>query len=158
MFFYPGAPQLRDEQDFEHFMGEIAPFNPELVIVDTLATSIAGDENSSDIMGAFILRMKQIQTRLNGATVMVVHHTPLSASGKGSGKKKQEMRERGHTSLRAGIDTSISCEALGEHGSPLSLLQLRTHKQKDDRQAPDFFVSTQLVTLKRRRKPNRASR
>lgn len=99
LFFFSGAPQLRDDKEFQYFMEQITPLKPDLVIIDTLATFISGDENSSEIMGAFITRMKKIQTRLKGATVMTVHHTPFSASGKGNGKKRQPLRERGHTSL-----------------------------------------------------------
>jgi hypothetical protein len=147
MHFYPGAPQLRDEKDFAHFSAQIKPIKPDLVIIDTLAVSIAGDENSSEVMGEFLKRMKDIQRALKGATVMVVHHTPLSATGKGSGKKKQQLRERGHTSLRAGVDTSISCEACGESAAPLSMMALGCQKQKDDVMFRDFFVSTEVVKL-----------
>ena len=68
-----------------------------LVVIDTLSRAIAGgEENSSKDMTAFINTVDQIREQ-SGAAVLVVHHT-----GKDSGKGS-----RGHSSLRAAVDTEI---------------------------------------------------
>lgn len=67
------------------------------IVVDTLARAIAGgDENSSEAMGAFIGNADKLRTA-TGAHVMAVHH---------SGKDRSK-GARGHSSLRAAIDTEI---------------------------------------------------
>lgn len=67
-----------------------------LVIVDTLARSMGGrDENTAGDMGAFIRNCESIQRELQ-TYVLPVHHA-------GNDRTK----ERGHTSLRAAVDTSI---------------------------------------------------
>ena len=69
----------------------------QLVIIDTLARSMgAGDENSSQDMGAFIAACDQIR-RATGATVLIVHH-----SGKSS-----NAGARGSSALLGAVDTAI---------------------------------------------------
>lgn len=68
-----------------------------LLIVDTVARAIAGgDENSGLDMGRLIASCDQIRLA-TGCTVMLIHH-----SGKDSTKGA-----RGHSSLRAAVDTEI---------------------------------------------------
>lgn len=64
-----------------------------LVIIDTLARCLEGDENSPTDMGAFVSSCDTIKERFN-TTVLVVHH-----SGKDESKGA-----RGHTSLRGACD------------------------------------------------------
>ncbi len=71
-----------------------------LIVIDTLARVIAGgDENSGADMGALIRNAEAIKTQ-TGATVLLIHH-----SGKDGSKGA-----RGHSSLRAALDTEISVE------------------------------------------------
>lgn len=68
-----------------------------LVVIDTLARAMgSGDENSSGDMGAFIQNCDTLR-QATGAHVMVIHH-----SGKDQGRGA-----RGHSSLKAAIDTEI---------------------------------------------------
>jgi hypothetical protein len=69
----------------------------QLIVVDTLARSMgAGDENSASDMGSFIQNCDSIRQHTK-AHVMVIHH-----SG------KEEIRgARGHSSLKAAVDTEI---------------------------------------------------
>lgn len=68
------------------------------IVVDTLAAATAGsDENTGKDMGAIVGRLQNIQ-RATGAHVTVIHH-----SGKDESKGA-----RGHSSLRAAVDTEIS--------------------------------------------------
>lgn len=70
-----------------------------LIVVDTLARSLAGDENSSEDMGRFVKACEMIRES-TGATVLIVHH-----SGKDAARGA-----RGHSSLRAAIDTELLVE------------------------------------------------
>jgi len=82
-----------------------------LIIIDTLADSLAGgDENSGKDMGLLLRLTQQIQQETR-AHVMLVHH-----AGKDGGSGA-----RGHSSLKAKCDTMIKVE--GD--------QARVEKQKD---------------------------
>lgn len=77
-----------------------------LVVIDTLARAMAGGaENSSEDMGALVMNMDRIRAE-TGANVCFIHH-----SG-----KDQAKGARGHSSLRAAIDTEIEVIA-GEDGA-----------------------------------------
>lgn len=68
-----------------------------MVVIDTLARAMSGgDENSSEDMGAIVRHADMIRTT-TGAHVSFVHH---------SGKDKLR-GARGHSSLRAAVDTEI---------------------------------------------------
>lgn len=66
---------------------------PRLIVVDTLSRNLAGDENSSYDMPAFISAVDKLRERY-GSTILVVHHT-------GHGDKQ---RSRGHSSLKPALD------------------------------------------------------
>lgn len=68
-----------------------------LIVVDTVARALAGgDENSPVDMGSFVRNLDKIRTATS-AHVMGVHHTGKDAA-RGA---------RGHSSLRAALDTEI---------------------------------------------------
>jgi hypothetical protein len=72
-----------------------------LIVVDTLARAMSGgNENAPDDMGALVTNMDAIR-EATGAMVLFIHH-----SGKDAAKGA-----RGHSSLRAAIDTEIEVEA-----------------------------------------------
>ena len=74
-----------------------------LVVVDTLAMSIGeGSENDGRDMGMFISNIMRLKTHFN-CHIMIVHHTGKDRS-KGA---------RGHSSLRAALDTEIELKADG---------------------------------------------
>lgn len=76
-----------------------------LIVVDTLARAMAGgNENASEDMGALVTNMDTIRDE-TGAMVLFIHH-----SGKDAAKGA-----RGHSSLRAAIDTEI--EVTAEEGA-----------------------------------------
>ncbi len=76
-----------------------------LVVVDTLAVTFQGNENSSEDMGHYIRNMKYIQ-RMARTGVLIVHH-----SG-----KDQAAGARGSSALQAATDTEmeVKSEARGE--------------------------------------------
>ena len=76
-----------------------------LIVVDTLSRALAGgNENSPEDMGALVVNMDRIRAE-TGAHVMFIHH-----SGKDAAKGA-----RGHSLLRAAIDTEI--EVVAEEGT-----------------------------------------
>lgn len=68
-----------------------------MIIVDTMAWALEGDENSAEDIGAFMRALGEIR-RDTKATVIIVHHT-------GHGDKT---RTRGSSALRAGVDAEFS--------------------------------------------------
>ncbi len=71
-----------------------------LIILDTLSNVMEGDENASADMRALIAAAKGL-IAATGATVLFIHH---------SGKDRSK-NARGHSSLRAAVDTEMEVEA-----------------------------------------------
>jgi len=84
-----------------------------LIVLDTLARSMIGDENDTGDMSSVIAAADRIRTA-TGAAVLLVHHT-----------RKDSDQERGSTALRGAVDTLILCED-GDDGR-----QIVCQKQKD---------------------------
>lgn len=78
---------------------------PKLLVIDTLSRALAGgDENSSEDMGHLVCNMDILRQEI-GCCVLFIHH-----SGKDAAKGA-----RGHSLLRAAVDTEIEVKA--EEGS-----------------------------------------
>jgi len=89
-----------------------------LVVIDTLNRVLPGaDENAASDMSAAVAGMAQIAEKL-GCLVTIVHHSGKDAS-KGA---------RGHSSLRAAMDTELSVDRVAD-GSPLRVIKVT--KQRD---------------------------
>lgn len=107
------------------------PERPSLVVIDTLARSMGtGDENASADMGAFIAAVDDIRTK-TGAHVSVIHHAGKDAT-RGA---------RGHSSLRAAVDTEIELKRDGK------IITAETRKQRDMEGGKVFAYSLQVVPL-----------
>ena len=107
------------------------PDRPALVVIDTLARSMGtGDENASADMGAFVATIDEIRAK-TGAHVAVVHHAGKDAS-RGA---------RGHSSLRAAVDTEIELKGDGK------VITAETRKQRDMEGGKVFAYSLQVVNL-----------
>jgi hypothetical protein len=108
-----------------------------LIVVDTLSRAMAGgDENSPEDMGALVVNMDRIRAE-TGAMVMFIHH-----SGKDAAKGA-----RGHSLLRAAIDTEIEVVADPE-GDKKSATVV---KQRDLSKGSVFTFSLQVVEIGRNR-------
>jgi hypothetical protein len=107
------------------------PVSPALIVIDTLARSMGGgDENSSQDMGSFI-RSVDIIRAATGAHVMIVHHAGKDAA-KGA---------RGHSSLRAAVDTEIQITREG------AVIMAETRKQRDMEGGRSFAYTLRSVHL-----------
>ncbi len=112
-----------------------------LIVIDTLARAFAGgNENASEDMGALVKNMDRLR-RDTGACVLFVHH-----SG-----KDQAKGSRGHSSLRAAIDTEIEVVA-SEEGDEKTATVV---KQRDLPKGGVFGFKLDVVELgqNRRGKP-----
>lgn len=102
-----------------------------LVVLDTLNRSMGGgDENSSQDMGKYIRAVGDI-ARETGATVLVVHHTG----------KDLTRGARGHSSLRAAVDTELELRIDGD------TQVLRLTKSRDGRDGIEFVFRREKVVL-----------
>lgn len=71
---------------------------PGLLVIDTLSRALAGgDENSPVDMGALVRNMDRLRAAAPGMHVLFIHHTG----------KDQARGARGHSLLRAAVDTEI---------------------------------------------------
>jgi AAA domain len=111
--------QILNEDDVDLLLTRIVPRQPVVVFLDTLATCMDGDENSSKDMSLAIAAAKRI-IRETGATVILVHHT---------GKKGLE--ERGHSALRGAADTMMLVR-IKKDASGGKLIVVSNTKQKDE--------------------------
>lgn len=113
--------RLLDVADIERVLAAVRAAEREagtecvLIVLDTLARAIAGgDENDGRDMGALVGACDRLRHE-TGATVLIVHH-----SGKDSAKGA-----RGHSSLRAALDTEI------EVSGDANPRQMIVRKQRD---------------------------
>lgn len=104
-----------------------------LVIVDTLSRAMAGgNENAPDDMGALVQNMDTIRAE-TGACVLFVHH-----SG-----KDQAKGARGHSLLRAAIDTEIEVVAFETSDDKAATVV----KQREMKKGDVFNFTLKVVEL-----------
>lgn len=104
-----------------------------LVVIDTLARAMAGgDENAGQDMGMLVHHADRIRAE-TGAHVCFVHH-----SG-----KDEARGARGHSSLRAAVDTEI--EISRADGADFSTV--RVVKQREMSMDEDMFFGLEVVEL-----------
>lgn len=104
-----------------------------LIVIDTLSRAMAGgNENAPDDMGALVQNMDTIRAE-TGACVMFIHH-----SGKDAAKGA-----RGHSLLRAAIDTEI--EVVAEVGSEAKTATVV--KQRELKKGDGFAFTLKVVEL-----------
>jgi hypothetical protein len=111
------------ETDIDLLLGHLANLPKDqplrLLAIDTVSRALAGgNENSSDHMGTLIKRCDSLRAS-TGAHVMLLHHTG----------KDQSLGARGHSSLKAAVDTEIEMKWDKEGQSGLATVT----KQRDSR-------------------------
>lgn len=116
-------------EDWPHLLDALG-FDPDCIFIDTLHQTFDGDENASRDMGVYIKAASQIKERTK-ATVILVHHT-----GKDTGKGA-----RGHSSLRAAMDTEIELSKNGD------VINMTVTKQRDMRPAKPFAYQLREVLV-----------
>jgi len=108
-----------------------------MVVIDTLARAMnGGNENSSEDMGALVANQDKIREQ-TGALVCWIHH-----SG-----KDQAKGARGHSSLRAAIDTEIEVVASADSARKAATVV----KQRELKKGDVFGFTLKVVELGRNR-------
>ncbi len=103
---------------------------PALIVVDTLSKTFGAGRENTDDMATYIANCERISSSLD-CCVLIVHHRP----------KDSESRDpRGHSSLKAGVDTVILVEA----GDPKIATVV---KQKDGEDGGRFAFRLHQVEL-----------
>jgi hypothetical protein len=95
-----GAPDLRNPDCIEEVVGLVSAACPDvaLVIVDTLARHFGGgNEKEAVDMNLFVNGCQRLQQRLDGPTLIAVHHTGWNVDA-------ENPRERGSSNLRGAAD------------------------------------------------------
>ena len=133
VYLLPLQVDLHGPEDVPAIIREAGERRYALIVVDTLARSFgAGDENAGNDMGAFIANIAGLRAHF-GCHVMIVHHEGKDAS-RGA---------RGHSSLRAAVDTEISLRAQ----DPLKVATVE--KQRDGATGIEAAYTLEVVELGR---------
>ena len=101
-----------------------------LVLIDGLADTLDGDENSPVDSGLFIRTLREVRRR-KPVAVGFIHHSPLS----------NPARLRGHTKLVAALDLSINVTRKG------GVSTARVVKRREGRDKPSFTYKLESVTF-----------
>ena len=109
--------------------------NPVLIVIDTLARSFSGDENSTKEMGEYIRAAQRLQeeaSRIGRCTTLLVHH---------SGKNEKK-GARGSSALLGAVDVmiSVSKDAAG-------FITVTNEKQKDDEEFAPITLALTPVSI-----------
>ncbi|MGJ0508413.1 MAG: AAA family ATPase [Methylocystis sp.] len=114
----PTAPNLGAEKgDLAALVSAIdaARVAPGLLVLDTLAATLGGNDENGAGMTAFVANAGALAERFN-CLVLVVHHTGLG----------DDRRMRGHSSLLGALDAAILCERVeGDIAATLTLAKLK---------------------------------
>ena len=114
-----------------------------LIVIDTLARALAGgNENASEDMGQLVLNMDLIRAK-TGAAVLFIHH-----SG-----KDQARGARGHSSLRAAVDTEIEVKTTSDEFSAPRSATMVKQRELPKGEAIAFVLKSVALGNNRRGKP-----
>ena len=135
----PGPLNLRDPEDIARLMEFVRQAEREhgtkvaALFIDTLSRALAGgNENDPEDMGALIAGVDALRLA-TGATIILIHHTG----------KDESRGARGHSSLKAAMDTEIEVSKTGNvHVATVT-------KQRDLPAGARFAFELQVVELGR---------
>lgn len=113
----------------KHF-AQAAGKEPALVVIDTLSKTFGGAKENTDDMASYVANCERIAAAFNCLT-LIIHHRPRDADAR---------NERGHSSLRGGVATSILIE--GEETKVAT-----TVKQKDGQEGERVAFQLSPVTI-----------
>ncbi len=126
----PGAFQvlpttLDMTHELETILRELSTWQnpPRLIVIDTLARYMIGEENSAADMGRFIAACDRLRSE-TGASVLIVHHSPKGSTS----------TARGSGAFRGALDVEILMEPDGNR------IKVSCTKSKEGPAFPDFHV------------------
>ncbi|MBN6741262.1 AAA family ATPase [Acidithiobacillus sp. MC6.1] len=128
------AIHLNDPNAFAKMNAEIEalPKPPALLVVDTVARCLVGDENGPEAMSGFVAAMDKIKETY-GCAVIALHHP----------SKANPTDPRGHSSLLGAIDATFLLQQGGDDGT---ILLLNT-KQRGGMPSPPIAFKFRSVEL-----------
>ena len=131
LMLLPVQIDLHGAEDVEAITSQTNKQDYDLLVIDTLAMSIGeGSENDGRDMGMFLTNINQLKAHFN-CHVMIIHHT---------GKDKSK-GARGHSSLRAALDTEIELKVDG------SVRTAKVTKQRDMESGKKVAFTLDIVEL-----------
>ena len=116
---------LPDDENLQNLIDDIdllvesTGHHPKLIILDTLARCLIGDENFAKDIGGFVQALDTIRQKY-GCCVLTVHHTGHTEAS----------RARGSSALKAAMDTELSLKAIQET-IELSVTKQKNHESAD---------------------------
>ena len=110
---------------------------PKLVVIDTLARSMGGDENSTKDMNTFVQAVDRIKDEYS-CTVLVAHHT-------GHGTKE---RGRGSSAWLGALDAEFSVTKVGENDTHVKFTKMKDAKEPEPMAFIKHDVELMTTTLK----------
>lgn len=123
IYWYPYAGEILNAEWVTQLCVEIGRIDPVLVIVDTLSRSMPGGDENDSVDMTKVIRNLDLMRQVNGATILLVHHTPKSGG-----------TLRGHGSLMGAVDTAVECHV--QAGG----IKVRCEKQKDAQPFEDILL------------------
>ena len=129
---------MNDETDAEELQQELQSIadsigKPKLIVLDTLARTMIGDENSSERVGEYIKALDSIKQQYN-CTVLIVHHTVHG----------NQNRARGSSVLYGALDAEFK---VGSWGDNKVLIESTKMKDAEEPEAMAFIkMPVELVT------------
>lgn len=106
---------------------------PSLIVVDTVARNMGGDENSTQDMNAFVEHLDMCLRTPYKAAVVCVHHSGKASPG----------QARGSTSLRGAIDAEYQIEK----SATSDIISMTNKKMKDADAPPEKRFSINKIGL-----------
>ncbi len=108
-----------------------------LIVLDTLARNFgAGNDNDQRDMSAAIANADRIREK-TGATVLIVHHSPLE------GRDEGKIQPRGSSALSGAADAIFTCQ----FDKDSKVITVASTKQKDAPPPEPLFLSFEVVDL-----------
>lgn len=132
-FISESAVILPNKDSIEKLHREIEAtgHKPILIIFDTLARCLDGDENQAKDIGAFIQSLDTIRTTYN-STMLVVHH-----SG-----KDETRGARGSSAIKGALDTEMTLSGKDKRHIELSVTKQKDHDTPKDKSFKFESVAT----------------
>ena len=127
--FVVDAPKVDDADAVGKLISDLKllPTPPSLIVLDTLARTIAGNENDTQDMGAYVEGADRLRKTFN-CTVVVVHHPG----------KDESRGTRGSTALDCAADVKVRIARCAKNRS---VIKVTCEKQKDYVDFEPFYVA-----------------
>ncbi len=113
-----------------------------LVVIDTVRASLAGSEDSSETVSAYLRAVRRLMARKRDVACILAHH-----AGWQNGQSERK-RERGSSAFRGNVDGTLYLEA-GEYNRERgeAALTLNTLKARDGEPPPPLHLIRRRVQL-----------